>query len=221
VPPDNEFSRVRGAVSRHGWGGVAALAAAELRKRAYLSEHHVWYELDLTAERPHPSLEAGLTLRQGDEAEVGRLGEVEIGEAIAWERLRAGNDWWVVLDQGELLFNCWIFRGQTPVLAAPGGQLGLPPGCVCLEDSATAEAARGRGIAPAAWALIADQVLADGDTRMITKVAVENTPSRRAVNKAGFEEVAVMHFVRRGPSRRTSVEVLDSPRGEFFYRSLA
>jgi GNAT superfamily N-acetyltransferase len=187
----------------------------------HLSEHHVWYELDLTAERPRPPLESGLTLRQGHETEAGWLGAIAVGEATTRERLRAGDDWWVVLDNGELLFNCWIFHGQTPVMAAPGGQLALPPGCVCLEESATAEAARGRGIGPAAWALIADQVLADGNELMITKVAVDNNPSRRAVTKAGFDEVAVMHFVRWGPSRRTSIDVLDSARGEFFYRSLA
>jgi RimJ/RimL family protein N-acetyltransferase len=32
---------------------------------------------------------------------------------------------------------------------------------------------------------------------MVTKVEVENTPSRRAVEKAGFREAGIMRFRRR------------------------
>jgi hypothetical protein len=214
-------ARLRDALSRHGVWGTATKAVAELTKRLRLSETHVWYELDLTSPRPRPVLETGLTLRKGGEDDVAVMRRMEIGEASARKWLRAANDWWIVLDEDVPLFSCWIFRTQTPVVAAPAGQLKLPPGRICLEDSVTSAAARGRGIAPAAWALIADALAEEGQTQLITKVGVENAASRRAVAKAGFEEVALMHFVRTGPREKTKIEVLDPLRGEFFHRSLA
>jgi RimJ/RimL family protein N-acetyltransferase len=92
---------------------------------------------------------------------------------------------------------------------------------VCLEDSVTSAAARGRGIAPAAWGAIADTLALEGQRKMITKVTVENTASRRAVTKSGFEEIALMHFRRRGPIHRTSIQVLDVNRGAFFAQSFS
>jgi RimJ/RimL family protein N-acetyltransferase len=44
---------------------------------------------------------------------------------------------------------------------------------------------------------------------MITKVAVENVASRKAVTKAGFVEVALMRHDKRGPRARVEVEVRD------------
>ena len=102
---------------------------------------------------------------------------------------------------------------MTPAIAAPGGQLQLSAGTVCLEDSVTAAPARGRGIGPAAWSAIADALGDEGQRHIITKVAVDNVPSRRAVEKAGFDAVALMHFRRFGPRSRTWVDVLDRDRG--------
>lgn len=214
-------ARFRDAVARHGVRGTSARAIAEVGKWLRLSETHVWYALDLTSERPRPALEGGLTLRNGTEDDLPVMHQMDIGAVGAQARLRAGNDWWIVLDDDVPLFSCWIFRTHTPVLAAPAGQLELPPGRICLEDSVTSGAARGRGIAPAAWALIADALAQEGQTELITKVGAENGPSRRAVTKAGFAEVAIMHFLRRGLRTTTTVEVLDPVRGEFFRASLA
>jgi GNAT superfamily N-acetyltransferase len=91
---------------------------------------------------------------------------------------------------------------------------------VCLEDSVTAPLARGRGVAPAAWSAIADELAGEGVRRMITKVRVDNLPSRKAVEKVGFEGVALMHFKRIGPLRRTSVRRLEERRGRYFAEAL-
>ena len=40
---------------------------------------------------------------------------------------------------------------------------------------------------------------------MITKVGVENAPSRKAVAKAGFREIGVMRLVKRGPRKHTTM----------------
>jgi hypothetical protein len=86
---------------------------------------------------------------------------------------------------------------------------------VCLEDSETHTTTRGRGIAPAAWCAIADALVSEGKQRMVTQVWVENKPTQRAVQKTGFDELAIMHYSRFGPLRRSSIEVLDPARAAF------
>jgi hypothetical protein len=44
---------------------------------------------------------------------------------------------------------------------------------------------------------------------MITKVGVENAPSRKAVTKAGFRELGVMRLVKRGPRKLTTMTLSD------------
>jgi RimJ/RimL family protein N-acetyltransferase len=216
------IDRLSSAISRYGLGGLASTVARKARERVAFSESHVWYELDLTAPRETRVLEEGLILRPGREADLALLEQLDtVWPERARRRLQDGNDWWLVLDQGAPLFSCWIFRERAPVLAAPQGELALPAGCVCLEDSVTSAAARGRGIAPAAWSAIAASLAQEGQRRMITKVTVENVPSRRAVTKAGFVEVAIMHFRRRGIRSGTSVDVLEQDGGAFFAAALA
>jgi GNAT superfamily N-acetyltransferase len=215
------FDRLRWALRRYGVRGVLRAAPARIWGRVALSESHVWYELDPVGVRPQRSMPQNLTLRRGDERDLPLLGELPtISLVEARVRIRDGNDLWLVLEDGRPLFSCWIFRRLTPVLAAPGGQLQLPAGTVCLEDSVTAAPARGRGIGPAAWSAIADALADERQRHIITKVAVENAPSRRAVEKAGFDAVALMHFIRIGPRSRTRVEVLDGNRGSFIAESL-
>ena len=117
-----------------------------------------------------------------------------------------------MLDDDGPLFSCFTFRKATPVAAAAKGRLPLPPGTACLEDSVTSAAARGRGIAPACWTLIGDELAAAGFTTLVTKIETSNAASRRAVEKVGFEPVAVMDFVRVGARRRTAVEALGGHR---------
>lgn len=206
--------RVQGAISRHGPRGALRAARSRLRQRIWLSERHVWYALDLTGERPRRTLDPALTLRWGTADDLALLERLPtISPAQARERLAAGNTLWLVLDGTAPLFACWIFRGRTPVIAAPGGEMELAPGTACLEDSVTAAAARGRGVAPGAWTAIADGLAADGVRQLITKVEVGNIPSRRAVEKAGFRAVSVMRFVRLGPRGRTTVDAVDLERG--------
>jgi hypothetical protein len=196
--------------------GVAAVAKRSFKRAAchvYVTEAHVWYQLDLAGERPRRELpEEVRLLRAGDEA-LG--GAVEMGQRIDEVRLRRaqGNDLWLAADDGGPLFRCWIYRRRAPVLAAPGGWLELPQGTVCLEDSATTARARGRGIAPGSWTAIADSLQAEGLAKMITKVGVDNEASRRAVVKSGFREIGVMRLVKTGPRKRTSFEAPESDAG--------
>ncbi len=216
------WDRVRRAWRRYGACGIWQRAWMVARGRVVLSESHVWYQLDLGRQRPRPPLQPRLTLRRGDHADLPLL--EQLPTTAGWEasaRLEAGNDVWLVVEDRHALFSCWIFHTETPVVGAPGGALRLADQMVCLEDSVVSGAARGRGIAPSAWAAIADVLTNEGKGRIITKVEVENKPSRRAVEKAGFEPVAVMHFKRLGPRSRTRIEVLENGPGSFFAESLS
>lgn len=209
-------------IRSRGFRGALAWAWQKAWGRFVLDETHIWYELDPASERPRRVLEPGLMLRRGERRDLSTLAELNTthGEA-ARSRLERGNDLWLVVDgRDKLLFSCWIFRRRAPAVAAPQGRIELARGMVCLEESVTAPAARGRGVAPAAWCAIADELADEGVRRMITKVTVENLPSRTAVEKVGFEGVALMHFKRIGPKRRTSVKRLDERRGRYFVVAL-
>jgi GNAT superfamily N-acetyltransferase len=180
---------------REGIGVALAHAWELVRHRVYNREEHVWYQLDLHAERPRRELVEGVRLLRAGAGDAQRVEDVGQFEAEALKRLAAGNDLWLAVDdQARTLFACWTFRSETPMLAAPHGRLPLPRGTACLEDSVTSPLARGKGIAPAAWTAIADILATEGFESMITKVTTDNVPSRKAVEKAGFREIAVMRM---------------------------
>jgi GNAT superfamily N-acetyltransferase len=186
---------------------------ARIRPQLYLAEHHVWYERQLSDSQAGVEWPEGLRLVTGTADDFPALHELDTVDAVeAAQRLAAGAQWWLVYDGGQPLFSCWLFTGDAPVLAAPGGRLRLPADTVVLEDSVTAAAARGRGIAPRAWSALAT-MCATRHERMLTKVAVDNAPSRKAVEKAGFVGVAVMSLRKVGPWRHTTVEQLGGAPG--------
>lgn len=180
-------------------GGVRASARRLLRtvrtyglrgtlRRAQALSPYSWYRLDLAAERPRRELEPGLEVTVCRTiAEAGDYAELQPDKArIAPERFDARAELWLVREGGAVLFACWIFVDRTPVGDAPGGWQPLPPGVYCLEDSITEEAARGRGVAPGTWTLVADDLARRGAAALITKVEDDNDASRRAIAKVGF-----------------------------------
>jgi GNAT superfamily N-acetyltransferase len=113
--------------------------------------------------------------------------------------------WWLLTDDNEPLFSCWVFHARLPAVAARDGWVPLPAGIAAVEDSVTAPAARGRGIGPAAWCAVATRLAETGDIWLIRKAALSNGPAIRAGHKAGFADIAEVHYTRRGPSRRVEV----------------
>jgi hypothetical protein len=185
-----------------------------VRKLAYLREEHVWYERDLGARPPGCELPAGLRLVRTDESRLDAVAQLGQNPQQARARLEAGNDIWLVLDGDEPVFVSFTFRQCTPVIAASGGKLALPTGAAALEEAYTTPSARGRGIAPAAWTLIGDELARAGLQVLVTKIETENTASRRAAEKAGFRPVAVMQHQRTGARRRTAVLALGGGLGD-------
>jgi ribosomal protein S18 acetylase RimI-like enzyme len=197
--------RLTRGLHRHGLIGTGRRALGEAWSLAYLHEEHVWYSLELAPGRPRRTLPDGLRLtREGANVKPPPLAGEE-----ARERLAIGAEVWVVRDGDQVAFACWIFRTRAPVLAAPTRWLEIPAGAVVLEDSVTSPLFRGRGIAPAAWSGIADSLTVEGLERVLTKVEVENTSSRRAVEKASFAEVAIMRLTRVGFRKRVEIEAFE------------
>jgi ribosomal protein S18 acetylase RimI-like enzyme len=195
------------SVRQLGVRGTLREVANRLRPHVKLDEAHVWYQLDLDGVEAR-TMPAGTRLERATGPMVEKVAELDRSPEAARELLSDQCDVWLVLDDDDqLLFLCYTYRHTVPVMAAPGGTMDLPPGIACLEDSQTSPAARGRGIAPAAWDTLGMQLAAEGVKALITKVGVENAPSRRAVEKAGFREIALMEHRRRGPWRRTRVDV--------------
>lgn len=206
------LDRARRGVRRFGVGGstkrIVSLIGHSLARALYVRERHVWYVLSLTALVPQLSLPPGFALSLATADEVALLEELPtIGAHEARERRAAGADLWLVREGARAAFACWIFREQTPVFAARTGWLTLPPNTVCLEDSVTSPDYRGRGLAGAAWSEIARYLQSRHVAAMITKVAEDNTASRRAVEKAGFEPIAMMTLTRRALRTQVALEL--------------
>jgi predicted GNAT family acetyltransferase len=201
------LKRLREGMRRYGPLGVLRVATARARGLFYLKEAHHWYELDLKAERPRREIPEGFRLVKATERELPLLDSLPTVKLREGERrLGQGASLWLVMEGDRAAFACWTFYERMPVHAASGGVLELPVATAGLEDSVTSPDYRGRGLAPAAWSAICEQLVDTGYTSLVTKVAEENVPSRRAVEKAGFEDVALMRTMRMGARRRVEVD---------------
>ena len=199
------IGRARAILEREGVVGAARLAFDRLKKSAFVDEAHGWYELPLADPPEGAGLPEGLRLVRADESHAELAAEMQGPAAATIALLRAGHDLWLVCDRDRCAFSCWTFKGRTPVMAARGGWLALPPTFACLEDSATNAEYRGRGIAPAAWREIGRILRAEGTQTIVTKITTDNVPSQRAIMKAGFREIGTMRFKRLVSRRRLEI----------------
>ena len=196
--------RARFMVRRDGAIGVVQTVLRWIVGFVWLTEDHVWCMLDLAGARPAPQLSAGITLIRAEAAPRDWLGQLSnVPASVAEARIQRGHDLWLALRDERMLFSMWVFRGTTPTIAAPDGEILLPDGVVCFEDVQTVADMRGRGIAPAAFAAVADSLAEAHVEQVVAKIAVQNEASIRAFEKAGFQQVSVMHFRRHGRRRRT------------------
>jgi GNAT superfamily N-acetyltransferase len=180
------------------------------QQRVYLREVFVWFELELGAANPR-ELPEGMELVRATPSNIDLAVQTGKGRHTGARHMEAGHDLWVVREGEQAAFSCWTYRQRAPFAGAPGGWLDLPARTPCLEDSVTMPDFRGKGVAPAAWAQICAALREEGCDRLITKVRVENTPSRRACLKAGFEEVGEMSHSHVGPWTRVSFAYTSTP----------
>lgn len=176
---------------------VARVTQRRFRNIPRIREVHVWYALALTEQRPRLTLPEGFECRRAGTTELPLLQPLEtVGFFEAQARLAIGAELWLICHAGRAACAFWIFRRGTPVRAARGGWLELPADTVCLEDSITAAEYRGRGLICAGWRQMAEAQTQAGMRTVLTKVVEDNLPSRRAVEKAGFQPIARMTFER-------------------------
>jgi hypothetical protein len=199
--------RLRHQLRHRGVKRTLRLAIRQAKSKVYLEETHVWYELFLSSDRPRQPLRPGLELIRAGADDLPLLNELpSVSEYTAKQRIEAGNDLWMVLNDRQPIFACWIFHDSTPVLAARNGQLALPSETVCMEDSIISPYYRGRGIiTPSAWSQVADRLEKIGVKSIITKVEADNKVMRLVLTRSGFREIAVMHFRRAGFRQHATV----------------
>lgn len=197
--------RVKRAVHRYGVRGIAA----GLVGRMAFTDRQFWYELELGSDRPRVALADDFVVRRPGVDEAGLIERLPSIPAVEAERrLRAGAELWMAFSGEEPAFCCWVFRTEAPTPAAPSHVLRLPEGVVCLEDSVTGRDFRGRGLAPAVWSILADEEEGRGTRSIVTRIGEENVPSRRAILKAGFVEIALVVHTRRLAAERVGVRSL-------------
>jgi RimJ/RimL family protein N-acetyltransferase len=175
-------------------------------------ERHVWSALRLSDERPRPVLAAGYELFRATAADLPLLSQLGGGAEQGSERLAGGADLWMIRHGEEMVYSGWVFHGHAPTIAGPNGQVRLPLDTANPEDMVTAPAHRGRGLAAAAYSLICDDLQQSGRaSRIVGKIPLDNVANRRAVQKAGWWEFAVVDFLKFGPWKRTRVRGVSEP----------
>ena len=200
----------RRSLRRRGLLGTAQAAVSRVRQRAWVDESHVWYELPVeggpTAD--DASLPSKTRLFEADERHLPLLERLPtpVTAREAKRRLRGGAELWLAMRGDEPLFGAWLFKDDAPVAAAPHGHLELPDELVIVEDVATADSHRGRGIAPGVLSALAARLDRRRTRAVLAKVEHQNRPSRRAFRKAGFRPIARMHRQERGPFTAVQVE---------------
>lgn len=191
-----------------------------LRTRIWITESHVWYELDLPEGIPRIPLPGGLRLVRAQEQEVERLAGSQTRPETARERLRHATDWWIVLDEDdELVFSCWTFHAPVPVLAARTGVLPLPEFIACVVDPVSA-AGDSFDLAPAAWGVIAGELAELGVACLIARAGRDDVALRRALTQTGFRPYAIDHHRRRGFRRKVTIWTDGGPAGEYLVAAL-
>lgn len=200
------WSRLVRVVRRRGVAQTIGFAASQVVRMAYLREAHIWYALNLLGSHPSLALPEGFRLFRAEPVNLPLLAQLPtVGPHEGSRRLQAGADLWLVVEGPAVAFSCWTFHHRLPAIAARHGSIELPPHTVGLEDSVTGSAYRGRGLAPAAWSMVAAIVADDGIETMVTKIEENNLPCRRAIEKAGFRAVASMDLERIGGVSRIAL----------------
>lgn len=203
-------------------GPLGRLKAVVRRARRWLrpppgiEATQAWLRLDLhSPERPHHALGPSFELREAVAADLPLLEQLPTDPSVSRPGMEQGADLmaggsglWLSMQGGRVAFCCWIFSGWVPIFSARGGGAALPPTAVLLDDALASPDFRGRGVAPASMAGIADRLAERGLDAVYTKVDITNAPSMKAMLKTGFREVGSMHLVRtRG--RFTTTVALD------------
>jgi len=141
-----------------------------------------------------PELEA---LRVCDVEDLDLLSRLcGLDESEIEERLRTAHQPYVACIGDVLVAYGWSASGPTR-FGSPSVSFVVSPGNRYLMDFATLPAWRGRGIYPRLLQAIMDQKCSDAE-RFWTMHHRDNAASARGIQKAGFANVAEIHFLEKG-----------------------
>ena len=155
------------------------------------ADRWVWYELPLVDYRSSVPMPAGFRLERIPEIEAGQLAERYGGPGRAdIQRWRDHAALWRAMKSDELVITFCVFSDLAPVASATEW-LTLPPGTGCLSVWVTSvKTYAGRGIASGVGSEVYEHICRSGVTKLIAEVHDDNAASRRALEKAGFTEMA-------------------------------
>jgi RimJ/RimL family protein N-acetyltransferase len=189
VRRDLKIFGLRGTLHRAGAAGVP----------------YWWHVLDLSAPIAERPFVDGVELLRATTDDLDIYEPVadpqDLALAPGW--MGEGNELWLAAAGRTPAFACWVFRRRMPMGQAAGGWLNMPEGTAFLEHSVTAADFRGKGIAPAAWAAIAERLRDDQVRTLVTKVTEDNVVTQKSLAKVGFvraerDDPVVRDFARQG-----------------------
>jgi GNAT superfamily N-acetyltransferase len=196
--PLRSLRRAGRSIRRHG-------LRASIRHARAVGVPYWWHVLDLSEPIAQRPLAEGVELRCATVEDLALYEQLadpnDMPLAPGW--LADGNDLWLAVSGNEVAFACWIFRRRMPMGQSRDGWLKLPEGVAFLEHSVTSANFRGKGIAPAAWSMVAERVRGEGSRTLFTKVTEENVVTQKSLAKVGFvraerDDPVVREFARQG-----------------------
>lgn len=174
---------------------LATLLLARVRENLWSSETLVFY-VGATADEP---LDTGDMVARFATTDDGPRYARDIGTDSATtfrQRLDRKTRCFLVEEGGRFLHSSWVTTGRA-FTREIRGYLAPPPGDAYVYESFTRSDARGRGIYPLALAALLHELAREEVGRLWVGVEDSNTPSRRAIAKAGLEVGFSLRYARR------------------------
>lgn len=178
-----------------GPGELATLAEGRIREWADSSETLI---LLTRAAEPTGSSVTGALFRPATPEDAERYARDIGSDSASTFRSRLSDDvmCFVVEADGLLVHSSWVTTTAAYTREIKR-YLSPPPGDAYIYESFTKADVRGRGIYPFALAGIVTWMSEAGMKRAWVGAEQNNTPSRRAIEKAGFEEAFALSYSRR------------------------
>jgi GNAT superfamily N-acetyltransferase len=169
-----------------------------LGAKIFLVRRKLVFEADLDEIRPAESRVA-VRFRPGDPSDLLRMSEAghdydRTAQEFALERLCAGDRLTLAQTGNQIVFYSWLMFGQLDL--GTRRYLPLSADTAYLYRLFTVAAYRGRGLAPAYFGLIRDQLRQQNLRRVVSWVEARNLVSRRVFEAAGFREIGCIWHVQ-------------------------
>ena len=194
------LAKLPARVRARGVREVGTLAAHRAREAIRSHDRLIFFArsaLTSGAAPVHPKVE-GLRLKRAAASDGPSYAQA-IGTDSATtfsKRLTKGTRCYLVLGADGVVHATWVTTTASWVREI-GRYFRPPVGDAYVFESFTPSDARGRGVYPFALLGICDDLARDGIERVWVAVEAGNTPSLKAVTKAGFEEAFELDYRRR------------------------